>query len=185
MQVTVDETCVEASARIVGAKPVEVATMNSLSCNLHLMMVPFYAPTPARIPHEAARRMDALAEKAVRRGARISRPSTPYGMFAGEDDEGLGIPSMTAGRTAAVARELLVAMNRPGVEGEAVRWTRAEEPNLEQSLSSFAWSGELLAGYGLFLRGGVEKEFSRFLDIMAAPDLRHRQSLVGPGQAEA
>ena len=37
--VTVDETCVESLARVVGALPVEVATMNSLSSNLHFMMV--------------------------------------------------------------------------------------------------------------------------------------------------
>ncbi len=46
--VTVDETVHEASARIVGALPSEVAIMNSLTTNLHLLMVPFYRPTPQR-----------------------------------------------------------------------------------------------------------------------------------------
>lgn len=46
--VTVDETCYEIMASIVGALPKEVALMNSLSVNLHLMMVPFYRPNGNR-----------------------------------------------------------------------------------------------------------------------------------------
>jgi kynureninase len=34
--------------QVVGALPHEVAIMNSLTVNLHLLMIPFYAPTPSR-----------------------------------------------------------------------------------------------------------------------------------------
>jgi len=42
------ETLREPMARVVGAKPIEVVCMNSLTVNLHLMMATFYRPTKSR-----------------------------------------------------------------------------------------------------------------------------------------
>jgi kynureninase len=36
-------------AKIVGAKPIEVVTMNTLTTNLHLLMVSFYKPTKKKV----------------------------------------------------------------------------------------------------------------------------------------
>ena len=45
---TYHEALREATARLVGAKPLEVICMNSLTVNLHLMMATFYRPTKSR-----------------------------------------------------------------------------------------------------------------------------------------
>lgn len=45
---TIEDEVNELMAKIVGAKQSEVAMMNSLTVNLHLMMVPFYTPTKDR-----------------------------------------------------------------------------------------------------------------------------------------
>jgi kynureninase len=45
---TYHETLREPIARLVGAKPLEVICMNSLTVNLHLMMATFYRPTKSR-----------------------------------------------------------------------------------------------------------------------------------------
>ena len=45
---TYHEALREPAARLVGAKPIEVICMNSLTVNLHLMMATFYRPTRSR-----------------------------------------------------------------------------------------------------------------------------------------
>ena len=42
------EFLTERTARVVGAKPIETVVMNSLTVNLHLLMVSFYRPTSKR-----------------------------------------------------------------------------------------------------------------------------------------
>jgi kynureninase len=42
------EFLTESMAKIVGAKPIEVVTMNTLTTNLHLLMVSFYQPTKTK-----------------------------------------------------------------------------------------------------------------------------------------
>ena len=42
------EFLTESMAKIVGAKPIEVVVMNTLTTNLHLLMVSFYQPTKTK-----------------------------------------------------------------------------------------------------------------------------------------
>ncbi|MBL7662646.1 kynureninase [bacterium] len=42
------EFCTQGLAHVVGAKPIEVVAMNSLTANLHFLLVSFYRPTPER-----------------------------------------------------------------------------------------------------------------------------------------
>lgn len=46
--VTIDDTVVDQASEIVGAKQTEVAIANTLTVNLHLLMVSFYQPTATR-----------------------------------------------------------------------------------------------------------------------------------------
>ncbi|KAF0419885.1 kynureninase [Gigaspora margarita] len=46
--VSIDDTVVEKMADVVGAKPIEIAIMNTLTSNLHLIMASFYTPKKHR-----------------------------------------------------------------------------------------------------------------------------------------
>ncbi|KAK9721902.1 Kynureninase (L-kynurenine hydrolase) [Basidiobolus ranarum] len=46
--VSIDEKVVELSAKVVGAKPIEVASMATLTSNLHFLLSAFYKPTEKR-----------------------------------------------------------------------------------------------------------------------------------------
>ncbi|CAG8450986.1 5596_t:CDS:2 [Diversispora eburnea] len=48
--VSIDDNVVEGIAEIVGAKPIEIATMNTLTSNLHLLMASFYTPNKINPP---------------------------------------------------------------------------------------------------------------------------------------
>ena len=78
----------EQTARLVGAKPLEVVTMNSLTVNLHLMMVSFYRPTARRhriVVEENAFPSDQYAVKSQIRFHGFD-PANSLAAVSGEDE---------------------------------------------------------------------------------------------------
>jgi kynureninase len=96
----------EQTARLVGAKPIEAVVMNSLTVNLHLMMVSFYRPTKARhkivveesafpsdqyavhsqIQYHGLDPVSSLVELRPRAGERVLRDEDILGLIGREGD---------------------------------------------------------------------------------------------------
>ncbi len=98
------EFLTESLARIVGAKPIEVVAMNSLTTNLHLLMVSFYRPT--------AERYKIVIEKGA-------FPSDQYAVvsqlaFHGSDRDALIELSPREGETTLRTEDILETIEREG-----------------------------------------------------------------------
>ncbi len=98
------EFVTEPLARVVGAKPVEVVAMNSLTVNLHLLMVSFYRPT--------AERYKIVIEKGA-------FPSDQYAVesqlkFHGYDKDGLIELTPREGEATLRTEDILATIEREG-----------------------------------------------------------------------
>lgn len=98
------ESLTEQMARIVGAKPIETVVMNSLTVNLHLLMVSFYRPSRNRF------------KIVIEKGA---FPSDQYAVesqlrFHGYDKDGLIELSPRVGETCLRTEDIIETIEREG-----------------------------------------------------------------------
>jgi kynureninase len=108
----------EPMARLVGAFPTEVVTMNSLTVNLHLMMVSFYRPTSGRhriLIEEHAFPSDdyAVESHAASRGF---DPSSTVARLRPRSGEGSTIPTAEIAEILSREGESIALLLLPGVQ---------------------------------------------------------------------
>lgn len=145
------EFLTESLARIVGAKPIEVVAMNSLTVNLHLLMVSFYRPTVERhkiIIEKGAFPSDQYAVESQIKFHDVSRSG-----FSPQPPEG------------GTQNALIELTPR---EGETTLRT-------EDILKTIEREGDSVA---LILLGGVNYYTGQAFDMRAIPEAGHRKGCV-------
>ncbi len=95
----------EPGARLVGAQPEEVIYMNGLTVNLHLLMVSFYRPTPAR---------HAILIEAAAFPSDIYAVRTQLALHGFDPEAGLIVARPRAGEATLRTEDLLALIEREG-----------------------------------------------------------------------
>ncbi len=152
-------------ARLVGAKPIEVVAMNSLTVNLHLLMVSFYRPTNERY------------KIVIEKGA---FPSDQYAVESQLHYHGFGIPPLGGSFPSDSAGE-----RKPAKAGTPNSGTpniielapRDGETYLrtEDILETIDREGDQIA---LILLGGVNYYTGQAFDMQAITEAGHRKGCV-------
>ncbi|HMO80310.1 MAG TPA: kynureninase [Pyrinomonadaceae bacterium] len=135
-------------ARLVGAKPIEVVAMNSLTVNLHLLMVSFYRPTPERY------------KIAIEKGA---FPSDQYAVESQVRFHGFERSKVGAGRD---ARDPVIELAPR--EGEACLRT-------EDIIETIEREGDSIS---LILLGGVNYYTGQAFDMKSITEAGHKKGCV-------
>ena len=165
------EFLTEQMARVVGAKPVETVVMNSLTVNLHLMMVSFYRPTPDRykiVIEKGAFPSDQYAVKSqLGFHGRVLRSSTYEG----------GVDAARGGRGGSLSAET-VEPPEGGTQNALIELTPREgEATLrtEDILDTIERHGDSIA---LVLLGGVNYYTGQAFDIRSITEAAHRVGAI-------
>ncbi len=148
------EFVTESLARVVGAKPIEVVAMNSLTVNLHLLMVSFYRPT--------AERFKIVIEKGA-------FPSDQYAVESQLEFHGhYSSPPYKGGVDAALGGRGGSLLELKPREGETTLRT-------EDILETIEREGDHIA---LIMLGGVNYYTGQAFDMRAITEAGHRKGCV-------
>jgi kynureninase len=163
------EFVTEPLARVVGAMPIEVVAMNSLTVNLHLLMVSFYRPTAERykiVIEKGAFPSDQYAVESQLRVHGFSSPPYEGGVdaFRGRGGSLLSEPGNPVA-TAPGSDSLIELTPR---EGESILRT-------EDILETIEREGDQIA---LILLGGVNYYTGQAFDMKAITEAGHRKGCV-------
>lgn len=157
------EFVTEPMARVIGAQPIETVVMNSLTVNLHVLMVSFYRPTPERykiIIEKGAFPSDQYAvESQLRFHGHMSDPPALAGGFPSQDVY-QNPPAHTGGS------DSLIQLSPR--EGESTLRT-------EDILETIDREGESVA---LILLGGVNYYTGQAFDMQAIAEAGHRKGCI-------
>lgn len=155
------EFVTESLARIVGAKPSEVVAMNSLTVNLHLLMVSFYRPTPTR--YKIMIEKGAFPSDRYAVESQIKVWSTGFSRLTQKEPPEGGTPNMPPeGGTPNALIELTPR------EGETCLRT-------DDILESIEREGDSVA---LILLGGVNYYTGQAFDMRAITEAGHKKGCV-------
>jgi len=166
------EFLTEPMARIIGAKPIETVVMNSLTVNLHLLMVSFYRPTNERrkiVIEKGAFPSDQYAVKS-QIGFHTSA-SEPGAVATGFLSKAEGNPVATARGSDSIqpanagGSDLIELKPR---DGEPTLWT-------EDILETIEREGDSIA---LILLGGVNYYTGQGFDMKAIAEAGHKAGAV-------
>jgi kynureninase len=164
------EFLTEQMARVVGAKPIETVVMNSLTVNLHLMMVTFYRPTSERykiVIEKGAFPSDQYAVKSQIEFHDRLRSSPPYegGVAAALGGRGGSLAASEEPLTGGTHNALIELTPR---EGETTLRT-------EDIIDTIEREGDSIA---LVLLGGVNYYTGQVFDMQAITEAAHRVGAV-------
>ncbi|PYT00833.1 MAG: kynureninase [Acidobacteria bacterium] len=160
------EFLTEQMARVVGAQPIETVVMNSLTVNLHLMMVSFYRPSGKRkkiVIEKGAFPSDQYAVESQIRFHRTEPPAVAGGLPV--TDEGLSIAQFQPPATAGGSDLLLELTPR---DGESTLRTEDILETIDRHADEIA----------LVLLGGVNYYTGQAFDMKAITEAGHKAGAI-------
>lgn len=129
-----------------------------------------YAPIESGLSQKTAHELNTLTKGALQAALREPRSAAYDYLFVPVKDGGMGCVNVQQERLAAMAQELQIALNQPGLKGEVYRdrWKSAVCGNAGRQSNFVAGAIEEVAEYGVMVRFRGNELVARTLDALAA-----------------